>query len=134
MSTLSQEGPLIWKEIHQKAMEAKTDRQKEEFEIWIQHLQEDFKCLDCRVHFGEYLRSKHPSKYRTFETREGLNDGYFYWSWEFHESVNKRIKKPSFSYEKAYEIYHSPCYLNNISHALNLLKKFDEGKIHGRKI
>lgn len=134
MATLSEEGSKIWKEIHELAARAKTDRLKEEFDIMIRRKQEDFKCLECREHFGAYLRDKPPHRYRNFETKEGLGDGYFYWSWEFHESVNKRIGKKSFPYEKAYEHYHGPCYMNNISKALHLLKEYEDGKLKGRKL
>jgi hypothetical protein len=89
-------GPGIWFLIHKESLFC---QEKHEFINFIYRLAENFPCERCKVHFKEYLFDNPPENYTSFE------DGLFIWTWKFHNSVNKRLKKPLLEYEKALKMY-----------------------------
>jgi hypothetical protein len=89
-------GPGIWFLIHKESLFC---QDKNSFIEFIYRLADNFPCARCKVHFKEYLSENPPEDYVRFE------DGLFIWSWKFHNSVNKRLKKPVLEYEAALKLY-----------------------------
>jgi hypothetical protein len=92
-------GPGCWFKIHVDAISATDDKSKFSFINSIINLSKNFKCNDCKVHFTKYISDNPPSNY--FNT----DDGMFKWSWEFHNGVNKRLKKKIIKYEEAFKYF-----------------------------
>lgn len=132
------EGRKIWDEMHIKALNAKREDQKEEYDRYIIKLQQEFSCLECREHFGEYINSDPPWNYREYRDKHGEDIGYFYWSWKFHESVNRRLKKKGFSFEKSLEYYRRKVCTSSekdkLICAIAIIDKYKSGKIGGRPL
>jgi FAD-linked sulfhydryl oxidase len=89
--------PATWYEIHMKALECKTLDEKKEFHKWLFEIgikMERTMCGTCGKHVLTYLM-KNPPNY----------DNLFYWTVDFHNDVNERLKKKIFSYEEATRLY-----------------------------
>lgn len=86
-----------WDNIHIRARNAITDDLRKEFENYIEYLTYTFPCPKCRPHIKSYL-SSHSIK-RQSKVENGKNVGIAKWSWEFHNDVNKRLKKPIMSWD-----------------------------------
>ena len=88
------EGKGIWYVVHTLALHATTEKTKESFQITIHTLCEHFGCETCKVHFKKFI-DDNPLK----------NQNYFKWTWELHNSVNRKLNKPILSLEDALAIY-----------------------------
>lgn len=91
-------GPGIWFSLHLQAAQAKTNMLKESFIQNTKVLGEHFPCENCKHHFAAYLK-EHPIETYINKGEKGL----FLWTWEFHDSVNKRLHKPSLSFDDAWK-------------------------------
>lgn len=101
-------GPGIWFKMHIDAVEATTDKLKIVFEININALCDNFKCKKCQKHFRKFL-NKHPLKYYwNIKDDKGRDIGFFKWTWEFHNAVNRYLGKYQPTLREAYEIYSTP--------------------------
>lgn len=80
-----------WFEIHTFAASASKGADRVVFEEWITNLSKRFFCTRCRKHFQKYIKNNPP---------EHAADP-FEWTWKFHNDVNRRIGKPTISFEKA---------------------------------
>ena len=69
------------------------------FKAMIVSLRYLLPCQECRIHMNEYISKTEIDPY--LET----NNKLFYWTWEFHNSVNERTKKRLLSFEEAYNLY-----------------------------
>ena len=78
-----------WDYIHTKARNSITNELKNEFKEYIIYLSYNFPCSACRPHIKTYLYN-HPIN---------VSDNILKWSWEFHNDVNVRIKKPLIKWE-----------------------------------
>lgn len=146
---IEKEGPRIWSEIHSRSLKAQTKEQKREYDFYIQDLQDKFFCLDCRNHFGKYLKRYPPWKAPFKSDKNGRDITYFYWSWKFHDSVNERLGKKRWSFKDSYKYYQHleeieqqeksvesveerpQCHLNEqekLANALALLKEYQSRK------
>lgn len=89
----------IWYTIHKyaaKADEEKTGRMKSAYREYIKMLSEDsLPCADCSKHMREYLQSN------PLESASS----YFEWSYNFHNSVNRRLGKSEEDYGTAKNLY-----------------------------
>ncbi len=94
-------GPGIWYSMHTNAAWAKTIEQKKCVIDQIKNLQANFSCSECKEHFGEYIQ-KHPLEV----TLNGNEESLFLWTFNFHNSVNYRLKKPQVSYEDAKKLFY----------------------------
>lgn len=92
-------GPGLWFDIHVQAIKATTDMLKNAFIININNLQQNMRCGECQTHFAQHLL-KHP-----LLPYWNIPDGFFVWSWNFHNAVNIRLGKPFVPYNEAYEFY-----------------------------
>lgn len=94
-------GPGIWFNMHTNCAWATTPDQKRFTIDQIKNLQSKFPCGECKVHFGNYIQA-HPME----PTINGNEEALFLWSFNFHNAVNARLRKPQFSYEDAKKIYY----------------------------
>ena len=91
-------GPGLWFKIHIDALNAKDLISKKNFINSMNILCDNFKCQHCKEHFREELNNTNFNNYNE-------EYGYFKWSWEFHNKVNLRLKKPQISYNDAYNYF-----------------------------
>ena len=94
-------GPGIWFNMHTNCAWATTPEQKRFAIDQIKNLQSKFPCGECKVHFGNYIQA-HPME----STINGNEEALFLWSFNFHNAVNARLRKPQLSYEDAKKIYY----------------------------
>jgi hypothetical protein len=99
-------GPGIWNTIHCiAANQTNTLEEKKFFVKVVYTIQKNFKCQECKVHFGEYLE-KHPPILDIEKKHTILGDiGCFMWTWEFHNHVNSFLGKPVLPLEQCYNYY-----------------------------
>ena len=95
-------GPGLWYSIHTISADAKTPEEKKWAIRYIKNLQHNFPCGDCKIHFGNYIDT-HPLE----STINGNEEALFLWSFNFHNAVNHRLKKPQVSYDDAKKIYYT---------------------------
>lgn len=95
----------IWFLMHLNAVIATSSESKSEFRRQINHLQKNFKCLNCKEHFKKFIDT-HPFKnYENIKNSQGKEIGYFKWTWELHDQVNKFLGKYRPSLDEAYKYY-----------------------------
>jgi hypothetical protein len=88
--------PTTWDEIHINALKANTPYTRGNFYTWIRDISSKFQgTCSCQDHMKKYLR-KHPPE---------ASESPFKWSWEFHNSVNKRLRKRQVPYQEALNNY-----------------------------
>jgi hypothetical protein len=98
-------GPGIWFKIHIDAKSAVTDLLKQAFIVNINALCDNFKCKKCQPHFRKFIDT-HPLKdYWNIKNSNGADIGFFKWSWELHNQVNKFLDKYQPTLEEAYAFY-----------------------------
>lgn len=94
-------GPGYWSFIHTQAVYATTDETIDQFINIMEHIKDTFPCKQCKIHIEKYFK-KHPIEFY----RNGNEMDMFRWAWEFHNAVNKRLKKPTLSYASAISLYY----------------------------
>jgi hypothetical protein len=92
-------GPGTWATIHFLAIscdEGKIDTQcvLKVIERVLKHLP----CRQCRKHSSDYYAQNPPAMMAE-------KNGLFRWSWEFHNTVNRRLGKRVIPYEEARKMY-----------------------------
>jgi hypothetical protein len=95
-------GPGIWYKMHLDAAWADTDDKKRVVIEQIKYLQSNFPCGECKEHFENYIRT-HPLELTLGKSPESL----FLWTFNFHNAVNHRLKKPQVSYDDAKKIFYN---------------------------
>lgn len=98
-------GPGIWFNMHTTAVHATTDQLKEAFIVYINALCDNFRCQTCRVHFRKFIDTRPLKEYWAIKDNNGNDIGFFKWTWELHNQVNKFLKKYQPSLEEAYTYY-----------------------------
>jgi len=98
-------GPGIWFGIHINAIKAITDPLKEAYIININALCDNFKCKKCQPHFRKFIDTHPLSNYWNIRDNKGNDIGFFKWSWEMHNQVNKFLKKYEPTLEEAYDFF-----------------------------
>ncbi len=99
---IHKDGHGIWFVIHTLALNVGPNRKN--FEWMMTILYNNFGCDLCKPHLKKYM-DEHPLKtFNQFYYKKS-EIGYFKWSWELHNDVNKRLKKPLLSFEDALMIY-----------------------------
>jgi hypothetical protein len=96
VKTQDRYGPGIWFMLHLQSAHADTDELKRAFIQNVKTLGQHFPCDQCRPHFAAYIQT-HVNKPR----------GLFQWTWEFHDSVNKRLGKTTVPFEEAWNQFRS---------------------------
>lgn len=97
-------GPGIWFFMHITALRAVTNTLKESFIININQLCDNFKCEKCKTHFRKFI-DEHPLRnyWNIYENKKDV--GFFKWTWELHNQVNKFLNKPCPSFFECYNYY-----------------------------
>lgn len=95
-------GPGVWFSIHTLALKATDNCGKKIFIDFMDSLTETFPCVKCRNHIRNYI-NEHPIQ--KFWNEE---NGFFKWSWIFHNVVNLRLNKPIMEYSEALDKYTKP--------------------------
>ena len=98
-------GPGLWFKLHLDAVQAVTDELKRAFVINTQALVDNFKCAHCQEHFRAFVERYPLTRYWNIHNREGQDIGFFQWTWELHNQVNKRYRKYQPTLEEAYLYY-----------------------------
>lgn len=135
-------GPGIWFAIHIKAVKAVTDSKKENFILYINDLCDNFKCKKCQPHFRKFIDTHHFKNYENIRDDKNRDIGFFKWSWELHNEVNKFLGKYQPTLSEAYEYYSDSeagaCF-NCVSKTTtvdtdvtDMIKKYKEGQIKPR--
>ena len=94
---LSESALRSWDTVHQKARDATTDEKKIEFGKYIEYLIKNFPCPRCRPHIKQYLLY-HPLRSYYNMMEKGKDIGMSKWSWQFHNNVSIRLRKPTISW------------------------------------
>jgi hypothetical protein len=96
-------GPLLWTAFHALAERSGAaviplyaDDERRGWAHIFKLTAEIIPCQACREHYKEYLL-EHPVITVATMPYAGLREWLRTWFWEFHESVNARLGKPSFS-------------------------------------
>jgi hypothetical protein len=90
----------LWKKIHITALRC---NDIDKFADWIWEVCKNMPC-DCKWHALIYIQKHPPSDLVPTSSESDVNIA-FYWSWQFHNEVNKRLDKPLYPYETALEYY-----------------------------
>ncbi|HSW76385.1 MAG TPA: Erv1/Alr family FAD-linked sulfhydryl oxidase [Candidatus Saccharimonadales bacterium] len=95
------EGRGIWFVIHTLAYHATTESAKQSFTVMINQLSDHFGCDTCKPDFKKFITDKPLKEYWHQEY------GFFKWSWELHNMVNQKLKKPLYHFDHALLKYKS---------------------------
>ena len=101
-------GPGVWFTIHINALAATNTSSKKEYVKFLRNLQHFIPCSICKIHFLEYLETNKPEN--LINKKQYMDDdkkdvNMFIWSFDFHNSVNKRLGKKIIKLKDAYEFY-----------------------------
>ncbi len=98
-------GPGMWYKMHVDALNATTDEHKRTFIVNINKSCDTFKCMKCKMHFRKFI-DDHPFMYYwNLKDSKGRDVGFFKWTWELHNNVNKMLGKYQPSFDEAYDLY-----------------------------
>jgi hypothetical protein len=98
-------GPGIWFKMHTDAIMATTDSLKEAFIININATCDNFKCKKCQPHFRKFIDTYPLKNYWNIKDSKGRDTGFFRWTWELHNQVNKFLGKYEPTFEESYEFF-----------------------------
>jgi len=98
-------GPGIWFIMHTDAVKAITDDLKMAFEINTNAICDNFKCKKCQPHFRKFIDTHPFINYRNIRDAMGRDIGFFQWTWELHNEVNKFLHKYQPSLQEAYNFF-----------------------------
>lgn len=99
-------GPGIWYVMHLNAKKATSEKTKNEFKEFIEHCIQNLPCSTCQQHATSYYQSNPLKDYWNVK-ENGQEIGLFKWTWNFHNTVNNRLKKPYVSWENAKMLFDS---------------------------
>lgn len=94
-----QDKKKLWDKIHLTALKSESAEAFARFCVWIWDVSRSLECGECKYHMIHYI-TKNPPQDCTVQERTA-----FYWSWQFHNSVNEITGKPTYEYEVALEHY-----------------------------
>ena len=98
-------GPGMWNLLHAFAIEATNETNKDHFEYFVKILNSRVKCDNCSKDFEFFLKTHPLHLYRNIRTEKGIEIGYYQWSCEFHNYVNKKLGKLEVPMEKSYKFF-----------------------------
>jgi len=98
-------GPGIWFIMHTNAVKAITDPLKMAFEINVNAICDNFKCKKCQPHFRKFIDTHPFINYWNIRDAMGRDIGFFQWTWELHNEVNKFLRKYQPSLQEAYNFF-----------------------------
>ena len=89
-------GPGAWLTLHVSAIEADEKRRPRDFTTQLNNVVKYFPCPVCREDTKKFIRQFPPDRW---------NRGMFDWTVKHHNSVNRRLGKPEYTTQQAYNIY-----------------------------
>jgi hypothetical protein len=98
-------GPGIWFKMHIQGARATTEELKQAFVTNINALCDNFKCKKCQPHFRKFIDTHSFQQYWNIYDAHGRDIGFFKWTWEMHNQVNRFLKKYEPTLEEAYDYY-----------------------------
>lgn len=98
-------GPGIWFKMHTDAIKAITDNLKSAFVVNINAVCDNFKCKKCQSHFRKFIDTYPLENYWNIHDEKGRDIGFFKWTWEMHNQVNKFLKKYEPTLQEAYDFF-----------------------------
>jgi hypothetical protein len=101
-------GPGLWYVIHDTGITANSTEEMLDFCKFMRKLCERHRCPNCQKHCSEYIKINPPENCLNFSFKiNGVRYklGMFYWGWEFHNSVNKRLGKKELTLEEAFILF-----------------------------
>lgn len=101
-------GPGLWFSIHTFAADAMTDEKKKAFIDYVYLIIALLKCGNCRKHAADYISKNSPEDAPIMLDKDGADVTMFKWSFDFHNEVNRRLRKYQLTWEEAYELFLSP--------------------------
>jgi len=100
-------GPGKWHDIHTFAKDSTTLEKKKNFVYKMNLIRDSLPCMECRNHCTDYIRNHPMEDYFYVQDESGKEIGLFQWSWQFHNAVNLRLKKPQMTWKEAMDLYYS---------------------------
>lgn len=97
-------GPGLWWSLHIDSINIINSEDAEYYIKTTNRKLASIPCQECRNHALDYLSKNPVTKYNALE------EGYFRWGWEFHNTVNRRLGKVELTYDEAKMIYVNPMY------------------------
>lgn len=98
-------GPGIWYKLHIEACNATSDILKEAFIINVNADCDNFKCKKCQPHFRKFINTHPLRDYWNITDVKGRDIGFFKWTWELHNQVNKHLGKYCPKLDEAFRYY-----------------------------
>lgn len=81
-----------WEELHRRPFACSTDDA-----AWLKSFRSRIPCGECRRHFDKFS-AEHPPDFTSHRS-------YFEWTWELHESVNRKLEKHGITVDEAWSMY-----------------------------
>lgn len=96
----------IWFVLHTRAALATTEDRKREFVREVNDICENLRCKNsCQPHFRKFIDTHPFENYWNIRDPQGRDIGFFKWTWECHNEVNRFLRKYQPSLEEAYAYY-----------------------------
>lgn len=102
-------GPGVWFVIHVLAKNCQNTEDEKRFLEFMIMLSKNFPCDTCKYELTTYLKNNPLSHiYNFLDSRNAYRTrvGYFYWTYRFHNSVNKKLGKPVLPFDEVYNQYY----------------------------
>ena len=98
-------GPGAWNTMHNTAAQADEmgDDGQKFFNIFIWNMLNRFPCNNCRNHALGYLQMKDPMQF--IRQNPAMDYPLSRWSFDFHNFVNTRLKKPLWDWDTYRDVY-----------------------------
>lgn len=100
-------GPGKWDDMHLLGFHARTYEKKMQFIYHVELVIKNLRCQECRDDSLSYMKS-HPITSYWNKFYNGEDIGFFLWSVDFHNYVNRKLGKPEVPTEVAYRLYKYP--------------------------
>lgn len=98
-------GPGMWAGLHIEAVYATTDALKTAFITNTNAKCDNFRCKKCQPHFRKFIDTYPLTNYWNIRDNKGRDIGFFKWTWELHNQVNKFLGKYQPTFEEAYAFW-----------------------------
>lgn len=92
-------GPGLWKILHKMAVNPEN---KSIFPFFLLTFRECINCPTCLLEFDNFLKNNPLENYNNIIV-DGRDIGFFKWTWQLHNIVNSKLKKPIPSLTEAYK-------------------------------
>jgi len=96
--TMENVGPNIWRNLHLAALQWTGEVQSQA--SFLVKVGRSIPCGECRSFWATRLRENPPPKTNA--------EDFFRWTWETHNSVNRKLGKPEMPFDEALALYQAP--------------------------